>query len=110
MFEYNSRYYSLETARLTTAGRTVAYKRRRFLPLDTGQTVIAEVKVTEGDRLDRLAAKVLGDPEQFWQLCDMNHALSPADLNHPIGRTLRIVLPNPQVPQPSMPPGSLPGV
>ncbi|MGB8700543.1 MAG: hypothetical protein WCD18_14095 [Thermosynechococcaceae cyanobacterium] len=111
MFEYASRYYNLETAQFTTPeGRVVAYKRRRFLPLNAGQTAIAEVKVTEGDRLDFLTAKVLGDPEQFWQLCDMNHAMSPADLIHPIGRTLQVVLPQPQIPQQTLPPGTLPGV
>jgi hypothetical protein len=109
VFEYASRYYNLETAQFTPPeGRAVAYKRRRFLPLNAGQAVIAEVKVVEGDRLDLLTAKVLGDSEQFWQLCDMNNAMAPADLTRPIGRTLRIVLPQPQIPQPLLPPGTLP--
>lgn len=110
MFEHTSRYYNLETAQHTTPeGRLVAYKRRRFLPHTQHLPVLIELKVTEGDRLDLLTAKVLGDPEQFWQLCDMNDAMNPADLTQPPGRTLRVVLPQPQATQPSMPPGALPG-
>lgn len=111
MLEYTSRYYNLETAQFTPpTGRPVAYKRRRFLPLNTAQPALAEIKVVEGDRLDLLTAKVLGDPEQFWQLCDMNNAMNPVDLTDPSGRTLRIVLPQPQVNPTPMPPGNLPGV
>jgi len=109
MFEHNSRYYNLETAQFTTSdGRTVAYKRRRFLPLNAQQTLLAEVTVTAGDRLDRITARILGDPEQFWQLCDMNQAMNPVDLLQPPGRTLRVVLPQPQMSQPSLPPGMQP--
>ena len=111
MFEYSSRYYSLETAQFQTPdGRSIAYKRRRFLPLNSmGQSALAEVKVGEGDRLDLLTARILGDPEQFWQLCDMNNAMNPADLTQPSGRTLQIGLPQPQIPPTPRPPGPLPG-
>lgn len=110
MLEYTSRYYNLETAQCQTPdGRNIAYKRRRFLPLNTGQSALAEVKVTEGDRLDQLTVRVLGDPEQFWQLCDMNNAMNPEDLIQPSGRTLQIRLPQPQIAPIPRPPGPLPG-
>ncbi|MBD2099876.1 hypothetical protein [Leptolyngbya sp. FACHB-261] len=94
MFEHTSRYYNLETARLTTVdGRVIAYKRRRFLPQGTSLPLFTEVTVTEGDRLDLIAGQVLGDPEQFWQLCDANNAMDPAELTSEIGRSLRIAPP-----------------
>jgi hypothetical protein len=49
--------------------------------------------VTQGDRLDNIAAKYLGDPEQFWRLCDANGAMRPDALTETIGRWLRITLP-----------------
>jgi len=93
MFDYTSRYANLETATLTTSdGHTVTYVRRRFLPpLDTLQ-VVAEHLVTEGDRLDNVTARSLGDAEQFWRLCDANPILRPEELEE-IGRRIRITLP-----------------
>jgi gamma-glutamyltranspeptidase/glutathione hydrolase len=38
-------------------------------------------------------AQYLGDPEQFWRLCDANAAMHPEELTDAIGRTLRITLP-----------------
>lgn len=95
MFEPTSRYFDLETATFTTAeGREIKYKRRRFLPApatDTG--VFAEHTVTQGERLDNVTARYLGDPEQFWQLADANNAMHPDDLTAEIGRRLRVPLP-----------------
>jgi hypothetical protein len=54
--------------------------------------VIHERLVTEGDRLDNIAAQELGDPEQFWRLCDANNAMHPVELEE-IGRTLMVTLP-----------------
>ncbi|MBE9180043.1 hypothetical protein IQ268_15845 [Oculatella sp. LEGE 06141] len=94
MFEHTSRYYTLETAIYTDAdGRMLAYKRRRFLPSSETMPLLAEVVVTQGDRLDLITARHLGDPEQFWRICDANHAMNPTDLTAEIGRTLRIAMP-----------------
>lgn len=96
MFTHTSRYYAIETVTFLDAnGREHAYKRRRFLPNPADMQVLAEVTVTQGDRLDSIAAKSLGDPEQFWRICDMNNALNPADLtgDDQIGRKLNIPLP-----------------
>ena len=94
MFEHTSRYYDLETATYTTPdGRVVAYKRRRFLPRGGEMSLLAEVTVIRGDRLDLIAARTLGDPEQFWRVCDANDAMNPVILTEEPGRTLRIPVP-----------------
>ncbi len=35
------------------------------------------LKVHEGDRPDLVAFRALGDPEQFWRLCDVNLVRRP---------------------------------
>ncbi len=93
MFEPTSRYYNIETATLeTAAGRSIAYKRRRFPPRAETMRLLVEVTVAEEDRLDLIAARTIGDPEQFWRICDANNALNPFDLEVP-GRTLRVSIP-----------------
>lgn len=94
MFETTSRYYALATATYTLPdGSGVAYKRRRFLPRGRDLPLLVEVAVTEGDRLDLIAARTLGDPEQFWRVCDANDALNPPDLLADLGRVLRVPVP-----------------
>ena len=53
----------------------------------------SEHMVTEGERLDNITAQYLGDPEQFWRVCDANGAMRPDELTETIGRRLRITLP-----------------
>jgi len=94
MFTYASRYYTLETVTHTTAdGREIVYTRRRFLPDPSAMQILAEVVVTQGDRLDLITARTLGDPEHFWRVCDANSAMNPFDLTEEIGRRLTIPLP-----------------
>ena len=96
MFSHTSRYYSLATATLEGPdGRPIAYVQRRFLPQVEDMTLLAEVTVTQGDRLDVITARTLGDPEQFWRICDTNNAMHPAQLTAEIGR--RLFVPIPQV-------------
>jgi len=96
MFEHTSRYYNLPTKTFATSdGRKIAYVSRRFLPAGRDIPIAAEVVVTEDDRLDRLAASTLGDPEQFWQICDINDATNPEALTAQIGR--RLYIPQPQI-------------
>ena len=93
-FPINSRYYGVETAELKTAsGEIVVYLRRRFVPQPERFELLEVHTVTEGERLDHIAAKHLGDPEQFWRICDANRAMHPDDLTETIGRKLRITLP-----------------
>ena len=94
MFDHTSRYYELETTKHTTAdGREIAYKRRRFVPPGKTLPLMQEVVVVEGDRLDLITYKGLGEPEQFWQVCDANDAMNPAELTAEIGQVLRIPIP-----------------
>ena len=81
MFDAKSRYYGIERANFVTAdGRMIAYKRRRFVPAVGAALVLAEVRPAEGERLDLLTARTLGDPEAFWRICDANDGQSPFDL------------------------------
>jgi len=93
-FPPGNRYHGLETATLTLAdGREAIYLRRRFVPQPEQYALLQEHVVSQGERLDNISAHYLGDPEQFWQLCDANRALRPAELTETVGRRLRITLP-----------------
>ena len=93
-FPPQSRYHVVQTAVLSgPGGRTIVYLRRRFVPPPEQFVVLQEHTVAQGDRLDNLAARYLGDPEQFWRLCDANVAMRPAELTDTIGRRIRITLP-----------------
>jgi hypothetical protein len=93
-FAPTSRYYGLATARWTRPdGLEVMYVRRRFIPAPDGFATVREHVVSEGDRLDNLAAKYLGDPEQYWRLCDGSGAMRPDELTETVGARLRITLP-----------------
>lgn len=93
MFEPSSRYYPVQTATLETAdGRLISYKQRRFPPRGEAMRLLVEVTVAEEDRLDLIAARTIGDPEQFWRICDANNALNPFDLEKS-GTTLRVAIP-----------------
>ena len=94
MFEHTSRYYSLETATCTAPdGRVIAYKRRRFLPRGREMPLLVEVGVVQRDRLDLIAARAFGDPEQFWRVCDANDTMNPSELTQEPGRTVRVPVP-----------------
>jgi hypothetical protein len=93
-FPPTSRYYGIATMQLTQAdGRTVVYVQRRFLPPPENFALLQTVSVVAGDRLDNLAARHLGDPEQSWRLCDANLAMQPEALVVNVGATLAITLP-----------------
>ena len=88
------RYHNIETAEYTTSsGKTIIYLRRRFLPSPERFELLQEHTVTQGERLDNVTAGYLGDPEQFWRICDANNAMRPDELTETIGRKLRITLP-----------------
>ena len=103
LFSPNSRYAGIDTGTLkipssksiakTVEEQTIAYLRRRFVPPPERFALLQEYNVVQGDRLDNLAAKFVGDPEGFWQICDANAAMRPEELTEIVGRTLRITLP-----------------
>jgi hypothetical protein len=95
MFEATSRYAPIEDATLELPdGRTVFYKRRRFLPHARDLQPLGEETVRSGDRIDLVAFRTIGDPEQFWRLCDANEVVDPEELIQP-GRRLKISGPQP---------------
>jgi hypothetical protein len=93
MFEPTSRYYDISEGTITLPdGRLVAYKRRRFVPQPSRFQPLAVEQVGPADRMDLIAARSLGDPEQFWCICDANETLDPYDLLVE-GRRLTIPVP-----------------
>ncbi|MEB3294572.1 MAG: hypothetical protein VKJ24_15555 [Synechococcales bacterium] len=78
MFDPRSRYVTLPTAEYKMSdGRKIAYQRRRFLPQGETRFSLTRLTVTQDDRLDLITNETLGDPEQFWQICDANNAMNP---------------------------------
>jgi hypothetical protein len=94
MFTPLSRYASLEIATLELPGEgTIVYVRRRFLPQPEALAPIAEHVVQLGDRIDNVTAARIGDPELFWRIADANRGMYAPDLVAPVGRRLRVTLP-----------------
>jgi hypothetical protein len=89
----SSRYYGIEVARVEIDGRTHTFFRRRFVPDPKRFAAVGEHVVTQGQRLDQIAATALGDPELFWRLCDANRGVRPDELTEEIGRRLLVTLP-----------------
>ncbi len=93
-FPPTSRYYGIEIKSLTRDdGQVLAYLARRFVPQSAGFALLHLHEVVEGERIDLVAARELGDPEAYWRICDANDAMRPADLTATLGRRLRITLP-----------------
>ena len=93
-FPPQSRYHVVPTTTIIGPdGRTIVYLRRRFVPPPESFVAVQEHTVVQGDRLDNIAARYLGDPELFWRLCDANVAVRPTELTDTIGRRILITLP-----------------
>jgi hypothetical protein len=90
MFAKESRYYNIEDATLVSNRMIITYKRRRFLPDGADMSLLQEMTISAGDRLDRIAAKIGGDPEQFWRICDTNNVMHPLELTNEPGTTVKI--------------------
>lgn len=94
LFPVNSRYHGIETATMETVeGKKIIYLRRRLVPPPERFIALQEHTVSQGERLDIIAAQYLNDPRLFWQLCDANGAICPQVLTEAIGSKLRITLP-----------------
>jgi hypothetical protein len=93
-FAPTSRYYGIATSqRVQADGRTVVFVQRRFLPAPENFALVQNVSIVAGDRLDNLASHHIGDPEQWWRLCDANRAMQPEALVSKVGAMLAITLP-----------------
>jgi len=94
MFESTSRYSNIEdTSIKTDDGRILVYKKRRFLPNGSEMPLLQEIMIATGDRIDTISSRILGDPEQFWRICDANNTMHPLELTGESGRFIRITRP-----------------
>lgn len=94
MFQPGSRYYRIPTAtHVREDGVEVTYVRRRLLPSGERMSTLVEVRFEEGDRLDLIAGRTLGNPEHFWRICDAENAMAPEELEREPGRRLRVPVP-----------------
>jgi hypothetical protein len=95
-FPTDSRYYRSSTLSYTAPdGQSITYLTRRLVP-QPGKpnfSTVAQHTVIQGDRLDLIAAKYLGDPLIFWLLCDANGAIRPDDLVETPGTIISITTP-----------------
>jgi hypothetical protein len=90
MISPDSRYASIQIDTVILEnGSTRTCLKRRFLPpipVEPGEIVRPE----QGDRIDQLSARILGDPLQFWRIADVNDSLNPFDLVVEVGRPFRL--------------------
>jgi hypothetical protein len=99
VFEATSRYFYIEDAELIRDnGEIVRYKKRRFIPRSDQMTILQEITVIAGDRLDNISARIYDDPLQFWQICDANSdtKMHPLELTDEPGTVIRVPLPGGQ--------------
>jgi nucleoid-associated protein YgaU len=95
-FPTDSRYYGYSTLTyVTPAGQSISYLARRIVPQPgaPNYATVAQHTVAQGDRLDLIAAKYLGDPLMFWLICDANGAIRPESLIATPGAVLAITMP-----------------
>ena len=96
VFPTDSRYYRTGILQFTLPnGQSVCYLQRRSVPQPgaPNYATITQHTVRQGDRLDLIAAKYLGDPLMFWLVCDANGAIRPYDLVATAGKELNITTP-----------------
>jgi nucleoid-associated protein YgaU len=95
-FPTDSRYYAFKVQQYTAPdGQVIPYLARRIVPQPgaPNYATINQYTVQQGDRLDLIAAKYLGDPLMAWLICDANGALKPYDLVSTPGKVLNITTP-----------------
>lgn len=93
-FDPNSRYTNTPTTVFTTPqGQSITHLRRRFCPRGDTLPTLTTVAIEDGDRLDLLTARSLGDPLQFWRVADANDAMHPFDLMEEVGHSLKVPIP-----------------
>ena len=91
MFDSTSRYYKIHNAvYVTSDGRRITYKKRRFLPQASEMPKLGKVTGQDGDRLDLIAYQTLGDALLSWRIADANDAIDPAELTASPGRVLEV--------------------
>ena len=72
------------------AGPPVGYLVRRIIPAPDSYPSVITYVITDGDRLDNLAQRFLGDHALYWMICDANGVTDPDELTAQAGRTIVI--------------------
>jgi len=89
----NSRYYGTGVEQITLPdGTVVAYLSRRIIPQADIYAQTQSYSVADGDRLDNLAARYVGDPILFWMIADANTAFDPEQIVATPGEVIQIPL------------------
>lgn len=61
------------------SGKEILYKERRFI--SRNQTLdLEDIKIEPYERLDNVSARVIGDPLQYWRICDSRIIFSPLEV------------------------------
>lgn len=85
----NSRYYGAAVKQTKLEdGTEVSYLSRRIIPQPGIYTQTQNYNVAQGDRLDNLAAKFVGDPALFWMIADANATKDADALTETPGETI----------------------
>jgi hypothetical protein len=89
-----SRYYGLPVLSYTGPDAVQrSYVSRRFVPPPDAFRLLQRYRVQQGDRVDVIAASLVGNPLSYWQICDANLALDPNDVTAVPGAFIVITLP-----------------
>jgi hypothetical protein len=89
-----SRYYGLPVLSVTAPGGSqMSYVSRRFIPPPEDFALLQRYRVQQADRVDVIAASILGNPLSYWQICDANLALEPDAVTAIPGAFIVITLP-----------------
>ena len=98
MARTRGRYAKVETLTGVAAdGNEIVYYERRFLPQAKRMQVQSLVTVRQGERIDLIAARSLGQSQAWWRIGDANDAVDPWQLTARPGRVLRIPSPKNQI-------------
>ena len=97
MFDPTTSRYAKLATRVHTAddGSETPYVERRLLPDPESAPLLAEAVVADGERLDQVAGRTLGDSTQWWRIADASRAMDPTELVEEPGETLRVPVPQP---------------
>lgn len=94
MFDPRSRYRDTRDVTFTRPdGTEVTFRLWRILPRPEDLRASGRVVSAPHERLDNVAARVFGDPTQFWQLCDANATLDPHQVLDEAEHTLVVTEP-----------------
>jgi len=89
----SSRYYGANTLEYVGHdGVAVRYLARRIVPQPGVYTSTQTYSVSEGDRIDNLSSKYLGDPLLYWMIADVNSVMDAESLTQTPGKNMQLPL------------------